>query len=73
MNMGMYQPTDEDSLGNQTDCYSTVLIEADVPFKFCVVQSLQKSMIPKYRSFEYESGLSIAHSEVFWGTTYYNS
>lgn len=71
--MCTYQPTDEDSLGNPTDCYSTVFIEPDVPLKFCVVQSLQKSMIPTSRSFEHESGLSIAHSEVFWGTTYYNS
>lgn len=68
MSMGMYQPTDEDSLGNHTDCCSAVWLEADVPFKFCVVQSSDKFVISKYRSFEYESALSIAHSEVFWGT-----
>lgn len=69
MRTGTYGPAGEDSAGNQTDCSSAVLIEADVPFKFCIVQSSEKSMTDDHRSFEYESGFSIAHSEVFWGTT----
>lgn len=71
--VALYRPPAADSLSKHTDRYSPVLIEADVPFQFGIVQSSQKPMIPKYRSFEYESGLSIAQSEVFWGTMYCNS